>query len=42
MEISERHPTEVESIMRDAGFGDVFIEQDLAGKARIASGNVAR
>lgn len=41
LEISERHPDEVESLLHSHGFQDVFIEQDLAGKARIASGRVA-
>ena len=42
LEISERHPNEVEGLLRGAGFRDVFIEQDLAGKARIASGATSR
>ena len=42
LEISERHPHEVEALLLGAGFRDVFIEQDLAGKARIASGALSR
>lgn len=42
LEISERHPEEVEKLMTEHGFGEVFIEQDLAGKARIASGSMSR
>ena len=42
LEISERHPAEVEEMLRERGFRDVFVEQDLAGKARIASGSAPR
>lgn len=40
LEISERHPDRVEELLRQGGFADVFIEQDLAGRARIASGSM--
>lgn len=38
LEISPRHPVEVGSLLTEAGFRGVFVDQDLAGRARIASG----
>ena len=38
LEISERHPAEVSDLLKSGGFDRVFVEQDLAGRARIASG----
>lgn len=38
VEISERHPDEVTEILHEASFAEVLIDQDLNGRARIATG----